>query len=119
MIAGGFATSAPALAADKDPGARAFQVCISCHAIDPDVTDQPGPNLSGILGRPIASLPGYKYTAAMKAFAKKNGKWSLALIERFIQDPVKVVPGTRMEQPPGVEDEGLRKLVLEYLAKQG
>ena len=109
--------SPPVFAAStRTPEQRAFQVCVSCHSTDPGNTDTPGPNLAGVIGRPIAAVPGYDYTSAMKAFAKTNGKWTAALIEQFVQDPLKLVPGTRMEPPPGVDNEALRKLVLQYLA---
>ena len=110
--------SPPVFAAStRTPEQRAFQVCVSCHSTDPGNNDTPGPNLAGIIGRPIAAVAGYDYTPAMKAFAMKNGKWTAVLTEQFVQDPLKLVPGTRMEPPPGVDNEALRKLVLQYLEK--
>jgi cytochrome c len=108
----------PAAKRVMEPGERAFQYCFSCHSVDPAETDLQGPNLFGVVGRPIASLPGYEYSAAMRAFGKANGKWTLALIERFIQEPHKMVPGTVMEGPPGVDDAEVRKLILGYLSKK-
>ncbi len=116
LITGVLLGSAPVFAAStRTPEQRAFQVCVSCHSIDPANNDTPGPNLAGVIGRPIASVRGYDYTPAMKAFAAKEGTWSAELIEQFVQDPLKMVPGTRMEPPPGVENEALRKSVLQYL----
>ena len=99
-------------AAARRPEQRAFQVCISCHSLDPAVTDQPGPNLNGIIGRPIAVDRLQVHRRALQAFAKKNGKWTPALIERFIQNPRQVVPGTRMEQPSGGQYAVSHQLVL-------
>lgn len=53
----------------------------------------------------------------MKAFAKTQGKWTAALLDQFVQEPHKMVPGTRMEPPPGADNEPVRKLVLQYLEK--
>jgi len=116
LITGGLLAGSPVFAAStRTPEQRAFQVCISCHSVDPANNDTPGPNLAGVIGRPIASVRGYDYTPAMKAFAAKQGKWTAELIGRFVQDPLKMVPGTRMEAPPGVDNEALRELVLAYL----
>jgi len=101
----------PAANRVMEPGERAFQYCFSCHSVDPTETGLQGPNLFGVVGRPIASLPGFEYSTAIRAF----GKWTLALIERFIQEPHKIVPGTVMEGPPGVDDPEVRKLILGYL----
>ena len=101
-----------------DPGERAFLYCYSCHSVDPAETDLPGPNLYGVVGRPVAAQPGFKYSAGLLAFARDNPLWTHELIERFIQDPPKVAPGTRMEPPPGVTKPEVRKIILEYLGRK-
>ena len=102
----------------KEPGERAFQYCFSCHSVNPEETDLQGPNLFGVVGRPIASKSGFKYSPALMNFAKTNGTWTPELIAKFIQDPPALVPGTLMEQPSGVNDPAMRKLILEYLDQQ-
>jgi cytochrome c len=53
----------------SDPGERAFQYCFSCHSVEQNQTETlTGPNLNGVVGRPIASLAGFSYTQAMKDF---------------------------------------------------
>jgi cytochrome c len=101
----------------SDPGERAFQYCFSCHSVEANQTETlTGPNLNGVVGRPIATKAGFNYTPAMKMFGA--GKvWTPELIAQFIQDPKAMVPGTRMEKPPGPRTPAERDALLEYLKK--
>jgi cytochrome c2 len=101
----------------SDPGERAFQFCFSCHSVEKNQTEiLSGPNLNGVVGRPIASKEGFPYSAGMKAFGA--GKvWTPELIEQFIQDPGKMVPGTAMTRPPGPRNAADRTALLDYLKK--
>ena len=101
----------------SDPGERAFQYCFSCHSVESNQTEVlSGPNLNGVVGRPIASKAGFQYSDAMKSFGV--GKvWTPELIEQFIQDPKGMVPGTPMEKPPGPRDPAERATLLDYLTK--
>jgi len=113
-----FAAGASAFAQGiSDPGERAFQYCFSCHSVEKNQTETlTGPNLNGVVGRPVASKAGFNYTEAMKTFGK--GKvWTPELIAQFIKDPRAMVPGTRMEKPPGPRNDAERTALLEYLKK--
>ena len=113
-----FAASAPALAQPiNDPGERAFQFCFSCHSVEANQTETlSGPNLNGVIGRPIASKAGFEYSPAMKTFGA--GKvWTAELIAQFIQNPGALVPGTAMQRPPGPRSPEDRIALLEYLKK--
>jgi cytochrome c len=109
---------APALAQGlSDPGERAFSYCFSCHSVEANQTEiLSGPNLNGIVGRPIASKAGFEYTPELKAFGQ--GKvWTEALILEWIANPKRLVPGTRMERPPGPRTSAERTALMEYLKK--
>jgi cytochrome c len=101
----------------SDPGERAFQFCFSCHSVEKNQTEVlSGPNLNGVIGRPIASKAGFQYSPAMKTFGA--GKvWTPELIAKFIQDPKGMVPGTAMQKPPGPRNDADRTALLEYLKK--
>ncbi|MCA1406738.1 hypothetical protein I6F26_19170 [Ensifer sp. IC3342] len=100
----------------RDPGERAFLQCYSCHSVQAGETEGlQGPNLSGIVGSPIAAQPGFEYSPAMRAFAKEQGFWSPALLDRFIAKPERVVPGTAMSGYPGLADNRARKALMEFL----
>ncbi len=65
----------------SDPGERAFQYCFSCHSVEPNQTEVlSGPNLNGVIGRPIASKAGFQYSDAMKSFGAGKA-WTPELIE--------------------------------------
>jgi cytochrome c len=112
------AAGAPAFAQGiSDPGERAFSFCFSCHSVDANETATlSGPNLAGIIGRPVASKAGFEYTDALKDYGK--GKvWTPELILQWIANPRAMVPGTRMERPPGPRTDEQRAALIEYLKK--
>jgi cytochrome c len=111
------AAGAPALAqAITDPGERAFQFCFSCHSVEQNQTETlSGPNLSGVIGRPIASKQEFEYSPALKAFAASGKTWTPELILQFIQDPQALVPRTAMSRPPGPRTPEERAALLDYL----
>ncbi len=105
--------------AGPERGARAFQPCLTCHSATADDTAGPlGPNLAGVVGRRIASLPGYDYSPALRAFAAREGVWSEVLLERFIAAPQATVPGTLMPYF-GLATASRRAAVVEYLKATG
>ncbi len=87
---------APLLAsADMAAGEGVFKKCASCHTIDAGGPNKVGPNLNGVVGRPIASHEGFGYSAALKEYgAGKN--WDFEELNGFLWNPKKHVPGTAM-----------------------
>ncbi len=107
--------SAPAWAeGDAGRGERVFQQCFSCHSVEPGEAGLQGPNLRGIAGSPIAARPDFEYSDALLEFARHEGTWDDALLDRYIADPAAVVPGTRMHYV-GLKDAGRRADVIAYL----
>jgi cytochrome c len=88
--------AAMALPAAADDRARAFAKCYACHSTDPAQTDLPGPNLHGVIGRRAGSLPGFRYSPAMRAAGDRGLVWSPELLDRYLADPDAMVPGTSM-----------------------
>jgi cytochrome c len=118
-VAGMLILLAGTAAAEQPPnpkvkGERVFLKCFSCHTLNPATTNLPGPNLVGIIGRDTASLPGYGYSPAMRAFAVTNKRWTAESLDRYIADPMGVVPGTSMGFP-GIHDARERKELIDYL----
>jgi cytochrome c len=96
---------------DAEAGKIVFKKCAVCHSTDAGV-NKVGPSLHGIIGRHAASVDGYNYSAAMKAFDKT---WDAALLETYLPDPRGTVPGTKMVFP-GLKDAKDRADVIAYLA---
>jgi cytochrome c2 len=99
-------------------GARAYQKCYSCHATEANKNDLAGPSLHGIVGRPVAAVPGVDFSPAMKRFAAGHPRWTRDLLDRFAADPESLVPGTSMVFH-GMPDADERKALLDYLESFG
>ena len=107
--------AAPPRAPNDGAGASAFAECIACHALEPGRNTPAGPTLHGIVGRPVAALPGFNYSPALRRFAARNPRWTPALLQRFLTDPEAVVPGTEMGFV-GIRDEERRAALIAWLA---
>jgi cytochrome c len=87
--------AAPASAeGDAVAGKMVFKKCAPCHSVEP--VNRVGPTLAGIVGRPVASVTDYEYSARMRAFAEGGRVWNEALIAEYLLSPKAMVPGTRM-----------------------
>jgi len=100
--------------ADMQRGKLVFARCAACHTATKGGMNRVGPNLWGIVGRQVASHPGFSYSVAMKAFAQKQGHWDLAALDKFFYKPSAFIPGTLMSYA-GVRDPQERADLLLYL----
>lgn len=106
--------ASPTIAGDPARGERVFQYCYSCHSVQPGETNLQGPNLAGLIGRPIAALEDFDYSPALRSFAAREKVWTEELLDRFTAEPEAVVPRTSM-QFHGVEDAAERADLIAYL----
>jgi cytochrome c len=104
------AESAP-IAVDADRGRRAFAVCAACHREASTEVPNPGPDLRGVLGRPAGSVPGFRYSRALR---KAKRTWNEETLFAFLGDPQAAIPGNTMPFP-GLPDEAQRRDVIAYL----
>jgi cytochrome c len=84
---------APYSTADLDNGRLHFNLCRACHTIIKGAPNLTGPNLYGVFGRKVASVPDYGYSAALKA---KGWVWDAQHLNGWLKDPQAYVPGTKM-----------------------
>lgn len=99
--------SPPTEAPTVDPAMIYKSRCGSCHELDRNRT---GPKHRGVVGRKSGSLPDYAYSPALKA---AGVVWSEEALDKWLQGPRKLVPGTRMIT--AVPDPGTRKVIINYL----
>lgn len=100
--------SAPVAAADAAPAA--FGICKSCHAVEKGKT-LIGPSLAGVFGAKAGDVAGYAVSPALKA---ANLTWDEATLDKWLENPMKLVPGTRMSYA-GQADPEKRKAIIAYL----
>jgi cytochrome c len=97
--------------ADVDKGKADTKVCQSCHNFEKGAGAKVGPPLYGVVGRAVASVPGFAYSDALKA---KGGVWTYDDINKFITKPSAYASGTEMTYP-GESDPFRRADILDYL----
>ncbi len=104
--------------ADLAAGEAAFARCTACHTINAGGANGIGPNLNGVVGRPVASHAGFAYSEAMVAHKSVDPSWSLDALDHFITAPGRYVNGTKMSFA-GLRDTTARVNLIAYLRSQG
>ena len=95
-------------APDPNNGKEIYGRCLACHALE---YDRVGPRHCGLFGRRAGSVPGFDYSPAMK---RSKIVWNEKSLDRFLANPLKVVPGTKMTYA-GVPDAKERADLIAYL----
>ncbi|AYG57505.1 cytochrome c family protein [Rhizobium jaguaris] len=101
--------------ADAKAGESIFKKCQACHDGTKGGPNKVGPNLFGVVDRPIASHEGFGYSSAMKDFSKGSSeKWTYDHLYHFLEAPKKFIAGTAMGFA-GLPKEEDRANVIAYL----
>jgi cytochrome c len=109
---GGSANAAPA-GGDVAHGRQLAQTsCGPCHSFDRGGAARVGPDLYGVAGRKVASVPGFNYSAGLKAHQGEN--WTPGDLDSFLKSPAAFAPGTMMAFP-GIVSDSDRRDIIAYL----
>ncbi|HKH01792.1 MAG TPA: c-type cytochrome [Bradyrhizobium sp.] len=86
----------PLAAYAGDRGADIFRACIACHTLGSEQANRAGPSLANLFGRRIATLPGYKFSEALKSL---EIVWTPETVSRLFEiGPSAYTPGTKMPE---------------------
>ena len=83
--------------ADAAAGEAAFRPCAACHTNEQGGANRVGPNLWGVVNRPVASHEGFSYSAGMREFSQGGSVvWDYEHLSEFLKSPRSYVQGTSM-----------------------
>ena len=97
--------------ASAERGAEVAKQCQACHNLQEGQGPKVGPHLYDVVGRKIASVPGFNYSSALKS---KNGNWDFNALNAWLIKPTTYAPGTTMTFA-GLSNDKQRADVIAYL----
>jgi len=100
--------------ADAAKGKKVFGKCAGCHNAADGKGAKTGPNLWGIMGRDIASVDGFGYSAVL---TEKEGNWDWDAMNAFLTKPAAYAKGTKMKYG-GLKKDADRANLMAWLNEQ-
>jgi len=103
--------NAAAGAGDAARGALVFRPCMACHSVESG-EHMTGPSLAHVWNRRAGTVENFlRYSEAMK---RTDIKWNEAMLDQWLRDPARFLPGTSMTFA-GVKDGKSRQDLVAYL----
>lgn len=99
---------------DAAAGQKVFARCSSCHDVGENPRNRMGPYLTGVVGRPAASVDGFTYSKPMSEARDSGLIWTPEALDGFIAAPHDYVPGTKMPNM-AIKDATQRANLIAYL----
>lgn len=93
-------------------GQQLAESCAACHYLD-QRANFVGPQLVGLVGRPVGDSSKYEYSSALK---KIGGTWTPERLSEFLSNPQAFAPGTKMAVK-GWSQEDVRAIVAYLQSK--
>ena len=101
---------------DAAKGEAVFAKCLACHTIEQGGAAGIGPNLYGIVGKPIGKhAPGFAYSSDLAGY---GGEWSYENLDAWLKSPKAMAAGTKMTFAGLGSAEDRANLIL-YLRENG
>ena len=101
--------------ADVAKGEAVFKKCVACHTIAQGGPSGIGPNLWATMGKPHGHVAGFSYSDALKSVP---GNWDFEGMDKWLANPKKYAPGTKMTFA-GLGNPEERANLIAYLNAQG
>jgi cytochrome c len=121
VVEEGAADQGPALATllatgDAAAGQTVFAKCATCHTVEQGGADGIGPNLWGVIGKPIGKHePGFAYSSDL---SEHGGEWTYENLDVWLKSPRAFAAGTKMTFA-GLSKPEDRANVILYLLDHG
>ena len=100
--------------ADPAAGEAITRQCTACHVFEEGGDSRVGPYMWGVVGRDIASVAGFNYSAALQEI---EGEWTFEKLDGFLANPRGWAPGTSMSYA-GLRSATDRANLIAYLREQ-
>ncbi|MFV8820051.1 c-type cytochrome [Haliea sp. E17] len=100
--------------ADIDRGRVLFGSCRLCHRIEAEEGHRVGPNLKGVFGRVVGTVP--DYPGYSQRFRQAGFVWTPKLMYAWLEAPMAQYPDSTM-LVPGISDPQDRADVIAYLMR--
>jgi cytochrome c len=100
--------------ADPAAGQTITRQCTACHVFEAGGDNRVGPYLWDVVGRDIASVAGFNYSAALQEI---DGEWTYEALDGFLANPRGWAPGTSMSYA-GLRSATDRANLIAYLREQ-
>jgi cytochrome c len=105
------ADPAAAAAAQAKRGRLLYLQCRACHELRPSGAALVGPHLGDLMGRKVAGVEGFGYSAALRG---ETFTWDRARLDAWLAAPGKSVPGNTMAFA-GIASAADRAALIAYL----
>ncbi len=100
-----------------EAGAGVFAKCTACHTVGQGEANAIGPNLWGVMGKPIGQhAAGFAYSDALSG---KGGEWTFEAMSEWLASPRAFAPGTKMSFAGLSSPEDRANVILYMLANGG
>jgi cytochrome c len=109
------ATGAAQAQGDPANGEKVFRKCTACHQVGEGAKNRVGPILTGVIGREIASVEGFRYSDAFEKMKLKGFTWTEDNLHDYLENPRKYIPRNKMSFA-GLRKQEDRDDVIAYIA---
>lgn len=104
---------------ERQVRAETYKWCTFCHTMNKGGAHIAGPNLYGIYGQRIASVPNFTYTEGLQARGERGEIWDGRALDAYLANPDAFAPGTTMVISSGnITDPRRRAAIITILKRE-